>query len=465
MDKMNRKIVLFFISILLGISLIILDQTAIPFALPAIEKTLFLSPIMELWIANSYLLAAAIFMIIAGKFSDLFGSHLVFRYGLIGFIIASLLCALATSGTTLIISRFIQGIFSAFLLSSTSVLVIQNLPKHFQGKGLGIYMTCGSAFFALGPFWGGLFTTYLNWRAIFWINIPIGLLSLLIFNKTFIMPLQKQSSNQPINWPAFLSFGLGVFCLIFFLMECTANHYDKQTLIYFLIIAVLAFLLYAFIEYKSKQPLINFLAFHSRSFWCCMIVSFSVRVSFVTIIFTSILFQVGFHYSAIQASFLIMPIVIPSLIFAYVSGNLFDRFGPKAPLAAGLLLIILGLIETAVLVSYQNYWLIFPGLLLLGIGLALSIPATLMTALLTVDSAHRGMASGIANFIRQLATTSGLAMLTSIYQFSLLHTNEALKNPAIAVFFGYKMVLFLALFIAIVGAISLELFMENKKLA
>jgi MFS family permease len=163
-----------------SLALVFIDQTALAVALPAIQRELNLSNSLTQWVINAYLLALSAIILFGGKIGDRLGHKRTFLAGVIVFISASILSALAESGAWLITARAIQGFGAAFMMPSTNALVTNAFPKQERGKALGIYIALATIFLALGPLLGGFLTQVFSWRAVFWINFPIALISIIL---------------------------------------------------------------------------------------------------------------------------------------------------------------------------------------------------------------------------------------------------------------------------------------------
>ena len=163
-----------------SLALVFIDQTALAVALPAIQRELNLSNSLSQWVINAYLLALSAIILLGGKIGDRLGHKRAFLAGVIVFITASTLAALAESGAWLITARAIQGIGAAFMMPSTNALVTNAFPAQERGKALGIYIALATIFLALGPLLGGFLTQVFSWRAVFWINFPIALISIIL---------------------------------------------------------------------------------------------------------------------------------------------------------------------------------------------------------------------------------------------------------------------------------------------
>ena len=194
-SESHRKwLITFAISACLAI--VYLDQTGVALTLDNLRHELGLSSLATQWVVNAYLLMLAVFMLLGGCLADIFGHRKVFLLGLSIFLLASISCAIAASSWWLIMSRALQGLGGSLLIPTSIVFLVQNTTREERGKMIAISISCASVFLAFGPIIGGLLTQFWNWRLIFWINIPVGVLSIFLVIVAVPKPIKKTSSSK-----------------------------------------------------------------------------------------------------------------------------------------------------------------------------------------------------------------------------------------------------------------------------
>lgn len=395
-----------------ALALVFIDQTALAVALPAIQRDLNLSNNLLSWIINGYLLSLSTLILFGGKLGDSFGHKKIFLWGVFLFIGASLSCALATSGIWLLIARVIQGIGGALMMPSTNALVVNAFPENERGKAMGIYVAFAAIFLALGPLLGGMLTQWLSWRAVFWINLPIALIS--IFLTKMSIPDWERTEPFKMDYLG-LIFSIA-FISGFVLCFMQGAHWGWLTWPTLSLFAFSWLMLFFFIywEKQAPAPLVEMTLFKNSTFsliTAIMLIIQSVGISFV---FWSIFLQNVLHYSSLKAGLLLLPTMIPVIFMSPIGGHLRDRYGPTWPMLSGCTLVLLSFIWIALASRGSSYWSLFPGLLLYGIGIPLMLSGSMVSLMDTVNAQQRAIASAILNCARQLGNSIGLAVLSGV---------------------------------------------------
>lgn len=396
-----------------ALAIVFIDQTAISTALPQIQKSLSLSYTMQQWVVNAYLVTLAALIIFGGKVGDIVGHRKVFLIGIIVFILSSLTCALAQSGMMLITSRFIQGIGGAFMIPATGVLVISAFKEHERGRAMGIYVGSASVFFSLGPLLGGILTEYFSWRWVFWINLPISIISifLTIVAVPKVKPIERKAG---IDYLGAVCLSVAIVAFVVGLMELGDLGIESPWIWGMLAGSVIFSALFIAIELRVKDPLVDLRVFKNKVFSQCAALLILVQLMLVVTVYWAIFLQTVLDYTPAIAGLLMLPVTLPAMYMAPLSGRLNDAYGPRMPIRAGIVMIFFAAIWIGFFASYENYLLLFPAFFLYGCGAPFILSNTMSTALSAVDYPQRGMASGIASAARQLGSSVGLALIGSV---------------------------------------------------
>lgn len=231
-----------------ALSVVFLDQTAISVVLPPIQKDLNMSNVMLQWVINAYLLSLAAIVIFGGKLGDVFGHKCIFLIGITIFVLSSILCAASPTSLWIIVSRTIQGIGGAFMIPVTGVMIAHAFSEGERGKAIGLYIAAASVFLSLGPLLSGLLVHYFSWRWVFWINIPISLIS--IFLTIIAVPAteNRRESSKPLDWLGFITFSIFISALVIALMEGVHLGWDSIVIISLLIIAGIFAIVFILVE-------------------------------------------------------------------------------------------------------------------------------------------------------------------------------------------------------------------------
>lgn len=388
-----------------------LDGSVVNVALPAISRDLGGGLAVQQWVVNAYLITLGSLILVAGSFSDVFGRKKVLTVGLIGFAATSLLCAIAPSGLFLIISRALQGISGALLVPSSLALIISSFSGSAQGKAIGSWTAWTGISFIIGPLVGGFLVDAASWRYIFAINVvPIAITLWLL---RLLGQIEDSRENTRIDIAGTILCVIGLGASVYALIEqphygCTSVH-----ILIPLIIGLSALAYFVWHEHHASQPMLPLSLFRIRNFSAGNIATVAIYggLSMATFLISVFVQQTG-GYSAIEAGLALLPVTILMFFLSGRFGALAGRYGPRffmtvGPIVAGLAFLIMRRIDDSVL-----YWSqLFPGILLFGIGLAMTV-APLTTAVLgAIAGGQAGIASATNNAVARIAGLLAIAAL------------------------------------------------------
>lgn len=462
MKRLNqKKLILIAISIFL--SMIFIDETGISVTLPIMQSNLSMSALETQWVMNGMFLSLAVLVLFGGKLSDHIGHRKTFSIGMFIFLGASLMCALSYNTYEIIIGRVFQGIGASLLLATYAVLIAFVFPENERGNALGTCASVASIFLATGPFIGGAFAHYLNWRYIFWINIPIGLLSLLFvylsIGKDTIAP-----TRDKFDITGLLFFVLGFSGLIFSLMQASDYGWTNPLTLSLFICSAILLPFFVYNQSKKSNPLADITLFKNKTFLAGNIILLCTQIVVMSLTYWAIWLQQSLGFSVLKAGIALLPAGIPILFTAKIGGMLLDRKGPKLPITTGCVIVLFGMIWLATTAHYQSYGLAFVGFLSYAIGAPLIISPAIGVVLSSVEASHRGMAAGILNTMRQLGATLCFAIvgvvITNVNQEQLA-VGDKLSNHAYTTAFSYGMFI-TALFAFVALGFSVK-GLKNKK--
>lgn len=394
------------------IAMIFIDVTVLPITLPTLERTLNLSQVGLQWIVNAYTLALTIFVLLAGRFGDRFGHRKIFCWGLLLFSLGSILCGVSYYEWWFITSRVIQGIGAAMMTPVSVAIIFAAFPPVQRGKALGLHVSLGSLFLALGPFIGGIFTQYLSWRYVFWLNIPIALIG---FWLTLISVPKNKGSHRSIDWFGFMITSVGMTCIIIALMEAKNWGWTSPiTLGLGGLGALLLFLLFT-IDRKIEDPYIDLALFKNGRFLGAISSIFITQFLLMATIFWAIFFQTVYGYSPVQSGCISLLSNLPLIIVAPIAGHLLDKYGPRIPITLGFVLIICSLFWLLQHLEKGSIGTLLPATITFGCGIPLIFTPSFTTAMNEVPPEKRGLASGTATMLRQFSATLGLALMGALF--------------------------------------------------
>jgi EmrB/QacA subfamily drug resistance transporter len=396
-----------------SLSMVFMDQTALPITLPAIQREFNASGTLLQWVVNSYLLILATFVIAGGKIADLYGHKRIFLIGQTIFVLSSISCALSPNMMWAIISRGVQGIGGALMIPATTAIIYNAFKPQERGRAMGVYIGISSVFLTLGPLLGGLLSQYLSWRWVFWVNFPIAILGVSIGLR--VIPEDKQDLRwKKIDGLGFLLITLAIFTLVFALMEGTNLGWASAIIISCFVTTVVASYLFFVVERRHKNPLVDLAIFRDKTFAVgCSCLALVQAVAMCTIYWILYLQYVSGLAAGKAGVYLIMA-QAPVTLMAPIAGRFVDRWGPRrvAQVATGVL--ILSYLWVAF--AGAEEWLagLLSGFVIFGATIPFMMNSIMSTALINISPQKRGVASGILNSSRQLGASIGLALLTSL---------------------------------------------------
>ena len=399
-----------------GFFLVLLDTTALNIATPALGKE-FADGISDLqWVVNSYTLVFASFLLTAGAVGDRVGVKRSYQVGLALFTLASLFSAISASLPLLILARASQGLGAAIMLPASLALLSHTFPEPAErGHAVTAWANTASLGFAAGPVLGGVLITWLGWRSIFWVNVPVGIVALYL-NHLYIEEA-KLDRLRRIDWNGQLTIGLALFALTYGLIEVGRRGWSNVVALGALGCTALLLCLFVALERRSDHPVLPGFLFAQLTFSTCMGVGFVLNFSMYGILFIeSVYLQNARGMDAFTTGLTITPFTLLPTIASRLLGkrNGISYLRPRISLG-----LALGAIGSGVLVVGALSTALWPtpiGLGLLGVSMGIIMPA--MTAGVLISSAPEtsGLASGLLNATRQIGGTVGVALLGTTMQ-------------------------------------------------
>jgi EmrB/QacA subfamily drug resistance transporter len=420
----------------LGFFMVLLDVTIVNIAIPSMIDGLKASLDQVIWVLNAYTLTYAVLLITAGRLGDRFGQRNLFTAGLAVFVVASAACGFSQDPNQLIVARVVQAVGGALLTPQTLAILTTIFPPARRGAAFGIWGGIAGIATIAGPTVGGLLVTYLDWRWIFFVNVPIGIVALA--GSLLIIPDLRPGRAAGVEPLGVLLASAGLFGITFGLIE--GQRYNWGTVTGFisipLIIATGLLLVALFFvwDHTRAAPMVPPSLFRERNFslmnWVGAIISFGMIGLFLPL---TIYLQSGLGFSAIKAGLTLLPMSLVSLPLAPIAGRLADRIGGKWILFAGLSLFATGMAIIDWRASIDSDWLTFlPGAVVAGVGLGCTFAPMATVAMRNIKPQMAGAASGLLNTTRQLGGAIGSAVVGAVLQNRLsaaLH-EEAVKFAA-----------------------------------
>ncbi|MFA1545063.1 DHA2 family efflux MFS transporter permease subunit [Actinomadura chokoriensis] len=404
----------------LGFFMTLLDLTIVNIAIPSMTDKLDASLDQVLWVVNAYVLVLAVLLITAGRLGDLWGKKNLFIAGVAVFTLSSLVCGIAQDPAQLIAARGVQGLGAALLMPQTMSIIIQVFPPERRGAALGVWGAVAGVSTIAGPTVGGLLVTSLDWRWIFFVNLPIGILVLAL--AVPILPGHTRTVRHRFDVVGVLLASAALFCVTFALTE--GQKFEWNEGIWGLIIAGLALFAVFVVQQRNRQdgePLVPFSLFKDRNFTVLNLVGAAVSIGMIGMFLPmTIYLQSVLGYSALKAGLVMAPTSLVSMFLAPAAGRLSDRIGGKFILMGGLTLYGLGLMWIVIAAQVGTDWKAFtPALVVTGIGIGGVFAPMATEATRNVPPRLAGAASGVNNTIRQVGSVLGSAAVGAVLQNQL----------------------------------------------
>jgi EmrB/QacA subfamily drug resistance transporter len=415
----------------LGFFMTLLDLTIVNIAIPNLITKLHASLDDVLWVINAYALVLAVLVITAGRLGDLIGPRVMFMGGVGVFTAASVACGLAPSPGWLIGFRAVQGLGAAMLMPQTLTIITNTFPPERRGAAFGVWGAVAGVATIAGPTLGGLLVTAFDWRWIFFVNLPIGLVVLAL--TPAIIPDVRPGRRHRIDIPGVLLASAALVAICYGLVE--GQKYDWGTITGFIsiplilglgVVLLLAFLLVQKLT-QDKEPLVPFAVFRDRNYsvvnWVSGVLAVGMMGIFIPL---TIYLQSVLGFSALKAGLTIAPASVVSMFVAPVAGRMTDKIGGKFILMSGLLLFGAGMGWIALIVQPDSSWLVFLApLIVAGLGMGCIFAPMVTVAMRNIDPRMAGAASGVLNTVRQVGLVIGTAAVGALLQNRLVSAMTA----------------------------------------
>jgi EmrB/QacA subfamily drug resistance transporter len=445
--------------------MIMLDNTIVNVALPAIKSDLGIGTSELEWVVTAYALTFAVLLLTGGKLGDLYGRRLIFTIGLVVFTASSLACGLSSSAAELIGARAVQGVGSALMMPATLSIITATFAARERGMAIGIWAGVSAMALAIGPLLGGLITENISWNWIFFVNVPIGILG--VIAAIVIVPESKDTSHeQRLDPLGLVTSGIGLLALVYALIEGHNFGWTSARIVGLFLVAALGLAAFVFVESRQRLPLLDLTLFRNGTFTGANIVAILVTLAmFGIFVFFPIYMQTFLGWSPIQSGAALLPWTILIVIFAPIAGKLTDRVGSRWLITGGMTTVALCCIELSTVTVSSSFWHMLPGFVLGGLGM--SFVMTPMSAAVMgaapVDKA--GVASGVLNTFRQVGVALGIAIMGAIITNREAAALRAGADPSHAFVHGLTFGMRVSAAICLGGALAAALLIRQYRQA
>jgi EmrB/QacA subfamily drug resistance transporter len=402
------------VAVCLGTFMLLLDITIVNVALPDIQRALNSSFSDLQWIVDAYALTLAAFLLTAGSLADMYGRRLMYLIGLVVFTCASALCGFAASTLMLQLSRALQGAGGAIMFAVSLALLADAFRGKDRGVAFGVWGAVTGLAVAIGPLLGGLLTTGLSWRWIFFVNAPIGIAAVVI--SVFKVAESRAPHASRPDWAGFSLFTVALSSLVYGLIESNQRSFTDGLVLGCFAAAAVLLMAFVVVELRSTSPMFDLNLFRLPTFSGGSVAAFGLSASIFSMLLYLVLYvQDILGYSPLATGVRLMVISGGILVTSTAAGRLTSRVPIRLLVGPGLIIVGIGLLLMRGLGAGSAWTHLIPGMIVGGVGVGLVNPPLASTAVGVVAPQRAGMASGINSTFRQVGIATGIALLGTLF--------------------------------------------------
>lgn len=398
------------VAVAMGFIMAMLDVTVVNVALTHMQTDLKITLSGLVWVIDGYTLTFAALLLIGGALASRYGARRTYIAGLVVFISASALCALAPNGTALIGARFVQGAGAALFMPASLSLMTQAYPDdRIRVQVLSIWSAVISTAVVAGPIVGGAIIAALGWRAIFWLNVPVGILGVLLTRRHIgVSPQQRQALNPSSH----ILVVTGLAALAFAMIENSTYGWGSPAILGALALSVIAITIFAARERRSPTPILPPALRENVRFTSTNGIGFFINLAaFGQLFLISLYLQQARGDDAWHTGLDLLPLLTMFTVGNLASGQISSRYGTRTPLCLGLATATVLTAITAAGGNTLPYWLFATLIMLINLGVGIAIPAMTVTVMEAAGQAHANIAAAALNANRQIGALVGVALI------------------------------------------------------
>ncbi len=414
--------------IVAGVLITAVDTTIVVLALPEMQKALHVGLSSVIWVVIGYLLVITLLSTQVGKIGDMFGRVRMYEMGFLIFVLGSLLCALSWNEASIIGFRLLQGVGGALVASNSGAVIADTFPPERRGRAYGFNSIGWNVGAVLGVVLGGVIVTYLSWRWIFWINVPIGILAFILALKVLKDSSERKAHRLDVSGMVLL--GAGLFSLLWGMTRLTSESLSG-TIVALLSGGVVLLVVFALVERAQSDPMLPLQIFKVPTLGPSMVAALLQSLANFAVLFLLLMYLQGVrHLSPVSASLLLVPGYVIGGVVGPIGGRLADKIGPVIPATVGLGIQMLALLIYAQLTPTSPLWIVVIAYSIGAIGAGSFFPANNSAVMKAAPAESFGIASGM------LRTFANTGMVFSFALAIVVASQSISKAQAFAIFVG-----------------------------
>jgi len=416
------------VATIIGSSLTFIDATVVNVALPALQADLQATITDVQWVIETYALFLGSLILVGGSMGDQFGRRRIFLAGVLLFTLASIACGLATSTRALIVARAIQGAGAAFLVPGSLAIISATFDDAERGRAIGTWSGFSAITSAIGPVVGGWLIEHVSWRAIFFLNVPLAAV-VVVLSLRFMNESRDDTRDERVDWTGATLAVIGLGGIIYGLLEGPRPGASRSLVLAAIGAGIAALTAFVIVERRVPAPMLPIGLFRSRTFTLANVLTLFLYGALGTMLWLVPLnlIQVQ-HYTATAAGAAFLPFPILMFMLSRWSGGLVARVGSRLPLTIGPIVAAVALVLYARPEIGGSYWMtFFPAVIVGGFGMAIVVAPLTTTAMTAVETQHAGVASGVNNAVARVAGLIAIA----VFGIVLVRAFDARVSPAL----------------------------------
>jgi len=414
--------------IMTGVLMTAVDTTIVVLALPEIQRGLHVALSAVVWVIISFLLVITLLATQVGRLGDMFGRVRMYEMGFAVFVLGSLACALAWNEASIIAFRVVQGVGGAFIMANSGAVIADLYPKQQRGRAYGFTAVGWTMGAVIGIVLGGLIVTYVSWRWIFWINVPVGVAALAV--ATRVLHDRAERSRHRLDLPGMITLGLGLFGVLWAMTRLATTAFDAEVAGY-LVGGIVLVGTFGIIEMRQPEPMLPLSIFRVPTMTASLLASLFQGLASFAVLFLVIMYLQGPRgLSPIHASLLLVPGYVLGSVVGPYAGRLADRRGPVLPATTGLAIQVVSLAIYAQLSNTTGLWVVVLASIINGIGASFFFPANNAAIMKAAPPEAYGIASGM------MRTFGNIGMVFSFAVAILIASRSISRGLAFAIFVG-----------------------------